>query len=76
MTLILLQNVAVRCDQALVLRDVYFRLAAGAAAGLPPKAQRFEQPGGEQMSLPSPEVPRSLCNIPRWGIYEGLRHRC
>ena len=36
MTFILLQNVAVRYDQALVLRDVYFRLAAGAAAGLPP----------------------------------------
>ena len=57
MSLILLQNVAVRCDQALVLRDDYFRLPAGAAAGLPPKAQRFQQAGGERMSLTSPGSP-------------------
>ena len=34
MTLILLQNVTVRYDQTLVLRDVYFRLAAGERVGL------------------------------------------
>src|SRR6266542_4859184 len=34
MTLILLQNVTVHYDQTLVLRDVYFRLAAGERVGL------------------------------------------